>query len=141
MKRPRLQVPPIRTAKDLSLGSSGVWEAVDRSEVGLDVDEWCANDAVDLAHVKRSCLDADQLHGCKCDGVGPHRRAQGKCPAGAVQVCGHLLYEIAPCLVHPIEQQDVAEEPQIGKSRRIARVQLDPADGLGLCRALWTVAA
>src|SRR5262249_14099155 len=141
MKRPRLQVPPIRTAKDLSLGSSGVWEAVDRSEVGLDVDEWRAIDAVNLAHAKRACLDADQLHGGKRDRVGPHRRPQGKRPAGVVQVGGYLLDEIAPRLVHPIEQQDVAEEREIGKSGRIARVQLDLADGIGLCRALRTVAA
>jgi hypothetical protein len=51
------------------------------------------------------------------------------------------LHEIAPCLVHPIEQPDVAVEREIGKSRRIAWVQLDPADGIGLCRALRTLAA
>ena len=77
-------------------------------------------------------LDGNQLHGGKRDGVGPHRRAQGKGPAGVLQVRGRLLYEIAPCLVHPIEEQDMAEKREIGQSRCIARVQLDPTDGIGL---------
>src|SRR5262245_55051300 len=54
---------------------------------------------------------------------------------------GHLLYEIAPYSVHPIEQQNVAVEREVSKPRRIARIKLDPADGIGLGRALRAVAA
>src|SRR5262245_30042470 len=124
MKRPGPQVPSFALRKVLSLGPAGVWEAVDRSEIGLDVDERRAIDAVDLAHDERGCLDPDQLNGSERDRIGPHRRAQGKRPAGVVQVRGHLLYEIAPYSVHPIEQQNVAVEREVSKPRRIARIKL-----------------
>src|SRR5262249_44553208 len=141
MKRPGSEDAPICTAKGLKLRPPGVWEAVDRGEVGLDVDERRAVDAVDPAYAERGCIDAKQLHGGERDGVGPHRRTQGKGAPGVAQVRRHLLYEIAPCSVHPIKQPDVAIEGEVCEPRRIARIKLDPAYGVGLRRALRAVAA
>src|SRR5205809_331412 len=77
----------------------GVWETVGRGEVGLDVEQRRAVDAVDFAHGECHPLDTNKLHGGKRDRVGPHRRAQRKGAAGMTQMCRRLLDKVAPSLV------------------------------------------
>ena len=84
-------------------------------------------------------VDAQKLDGGERDRVGPHRRAQGEGAARAAQMRRHLLDQIAPRLVHPIEQPEVAVEAQVLEASRKARIELDPADGVqfgGIPRAL-----
>ena len=74
----------------------------------------------------------NELDGGERDRVGPHRRAQREGAARDAQMRRHLLDQIAPRLVHPVEQPDVAVEAQVFEPRREARIELDPADGVRL---------
>src|SRR6185436_14859481 len=114
----------------------GVWETVGRSEIRLDVEQRRAVDAVDFAHGECHPLDTNKLHGGKRDRVGPHRRAKRKGAAGMTQMCRRLLDKVAPSLVHPVEQPQMAVESQVLEPRRIQRIELDPADGIGFGRVL-----
>src|SRR5262249_24965617 len=100
-----------------------------------------AVDAIDVAHREHTSLDTDQLDGRQRNGVWPHWRAQRKGTARPAEMRRHLLDEVAPCLVHPIEQIDVAEEGQILEARRVALIKLDPSNGRGCADVFWAIGA
>ena len=66
---------------------------------------------------ERRRLDAEQFDGAERDRIGPHRRAQREGAARMAQMRRHLLDQIAPRLVHPVEQDDVAVELQVLEAR------------------------
>src|SRR5213595_3034958 len=72
----------------------GPGETVDRGEVGLDVEQRRAVDAVDVAHGECRPLDADELHGGERDRVGPHRRAQREGATRVLQMRRRLLHQV-----------------------------------------------
>ena len=86
---------------------------------------------VTVAPSMREDLDAGER-----DGVRPHGRAQREGAARAAEVARHLADEVAPRLVHPVEQPGVAVEAEVGEAGGVARVDLDPAFRLGLGGAL-----
>src|SRR5262249_25216884 len=124
-----------------ALWAPGCGNAVDGGEIGLDIDQRRAVDAVDVAHREHTFLNSDQLDGRQRNGVWPHWRAQRKGTARPVEMRGYLLDEIAPCLVHPIEQIDVTEEGQILEARRVALIKLDSGDGRGRGDVFWAIGA
>src|SRR5207302_4116072 len=67
--------------------------------------------------------------------------AQRKRAAGMTQMCRRLLDEVAPSLVHPVEQPQMAVESQVLEPRRIQRIELDPADRIGFGRVLRALGA
>jgi len=68
-----------------------------------------------LRTVKRRPFDADQLHRASGDRVGRTGETQREGAPRMTQMRRHLLDQIAPRLVHPIEQERVAVERQIGE--------------------------
>jgi hypothetical protein len=94
-----------------------------------------ADDGQDVA------LDPAQgRHACR-DRVRPRRRAQRKSAALLAGMPRHLQHEIAPRLVHPIEDEEVRAGLDASQRRGKARVDLQRADGVGFTRVLRALLA
>ncbi len=65
-------------------------------------------------------------------GLGRTGERSAKVPRGLSQMRRHLGDQVAPSLVHPIQQEDVRVEPQIGQARGVARIEFHPAHGIRL---------
>src|SRR5262245_41873176 len=101
----------------------GAGDAVDGGVVGLDVEEGRAVDAVDRAHGERGALDAEHLDHGQGDRIRAHRRAQGEGAArDALEMPRGLADQVAPRLIHPVEQYHVRIEAQILQPGGVARV-------------------
>ena len=70
-------------------------------------------------------------------GLGRTGERSAKVPRAMAQMRRHLLQQVAPRLVHPIEQEGVAVEGEVRQPRRVARIELDPADGIGRRPGSW----
>ncbi len=75
------------------------------------------------------------------DRIGPRRRAQRKGAALLGVMARRLQHQIAPRLVHPVEQQHVAHGFEAREALGPARIELDGADGVGLARVLRAILA
>ena len=118
-----------------------VRHGIGRGEIRLDVDERRVVEAVETDDREPVAVDAEKPRHRGCDRVRPRWRAQREGAAALGIMARRLQHEIAPRLVHPIEQQHVADRFEAGQAFGPARIDFDGTNRVGFSRVLWAVFA
>src|SRR5262245_56331428 len=119
----------------------GLRYAIGRGEIGLDVEERRAIQAIETDHRQPVAINAQKLDDAHGDGVGPGRGAQREGPASNAAMSRNLEHKRARRPVHPIEKDDMGAGFDVLESLAPAGVDLDNANRLGFARVLRAVLA
>ncbi len=128
-------------AAGLMPADDGVRHAVGGSEIGLDVEQRRAVQAIQPDNRQGRPLDLHQPHHAHGDGIGAGRRAQGEGAALDAVLAGNLEHQGPGRLIHPVDQNEVAAGLDVLEAVGPAQVDLDGADGVGFLRVFRAVLA
>jgi CelD/BcsL family acetyltransferase involved in cellulose biosynthesis len=151
--RPKILVlafdrPPFAIARSPSVpplvpADLGIRLGVCRGEIGLEIEERGAVEAVEPLHGKARPIEAQELDDRERDRVRPGRGSQCEHASGDAVVPRRLQHEVPRGAVHPVEHHEVRAGLEIGEPGGIARLELDRADCLrfgAVLRALLAAA-